>query len=264
MPVAGSAELTGRNAAVLTPGICSVTLRNNSIGEVVDIVSSAGLAGIEWGADVHVRDTATALEAGNATREAGLKVLSLGSYYRLGSLGDFGAVSALARTLKAPRIRVWAGETPSTDAGAKAWDDVVADAQRISEVAARDGLEIAFEYHAGTLTDTVETTLELLARVDRPNVGTYWQPAVGLTDQQAIASLLQVLGHVVGVHCFSWWPQRVRLPLTGRKQLWLSVADILREKGAPMDIMLEFVEGDLPENVARDGDFLNEVALGKD
>jgi 3-dehydroshikimate dehydratase len=264
MPIAGSAELTGRSAAVLTPGICSVTLRNSSIGEVVDIVSSAGLAGIEWGADVHVRDTATALEAGNATRQAGLKVLSLGSYYRVGNLGDFGAVTALALALNAPRIRVWAGETPSTDAGAKAWDDVVADAQRISDVAARDGLEIAFEYHSGTLTDTAETTLELLARVDRPNVGTYWQPAVGLTDQQAIESLLQVLGHVVGVHCFSWWPQRVRLPLRGRRRLWHSVADVLREKGAPTDMMLEFVEGDLPENVTRDGDFLNRAALGKD
>lgn len=256
--------MSRRSAAVLTPGICSVTLRNNSVGEVVDIVSSAGLAGIEWGADVHVRDAATALEAGNATREAGLKVLSLGSYYRLGGFGDFGAVTALALTLNAPRIRVWAGETPSTDAGAKAWDDVVADAQRISEIAARDGLGIAFEYHGGTLTDTAETTLELMARVDRPNVGMYWQPAVGLTDQQAIASLLQVLDHVVGVHCFSWWPRRERLPLTGRKQLWHSVADILRENGAPTDMMLEFVEGDLPENVTRDGDFLNHVARGKD
>jgi 3-dehydroshikimate dehydratase len=250
--------------ALLTPGICSVTLRDKGIAEVVDVVSGAGLAGIEWGTDVHVRNDASAREARNATRAAGLEVLSMGSYYRLGSFGDFTAVATLAVTLGAPRIRVWAGESASASAGAEAWDNVVADAQRIAKLAALEGLGIALEYHGGTLTDTVETTLELLARVDQPNVGTYWQPAVGLSDGEAITSLRQVLDHVVGVHCFSWWPDRERLPLTARKHLWHSVADILRQNGRPTDIMLEFVESDLPENVRRDGDFLYKVALGRE
>ncbi|MBT2531591.1 sugar phosphate isomerase/epimerase [Arthrobacter sp. ISL-48] len=257
-------ELADWNRSALIPGICSVTLRQRNIGEVVDVVSEAGLAGIEWGTDVHIRDAASADEARDATAASGLEVLSLGSYYRVGSFGDFAAPADLAVRLGAPRIRVWAGEHGSAQAGPDAWDAVVQDARRIAELASERSLEIAFEYHGGTLTDSADTTLQLLERVDRVNVRTYWQPAVGLSDQAALESLRRVLPYVSGVHCFSWWPEQERLPLSGRKQLWQSVADILREAGRPLDMMLEFVAEDLPANVSSDAGFLNHIALGED
>lgn len=257
-------DLADWNRSALTPGICSVTLRQYGIGEVVDAVAEAGLAGIEWGTDVHIRDEASADEAREATAASGLEVLSLGSYYRVGSFADFAALADLAVRVGAPRIRVWAGEQGSADAGADVWDAVVQDARRIAGLAADRALEIAFEYHGGTLTDTPDTTLQLVKQVDRGNVRTYWQPAVGLSDQAALASLHAVLPYVSGVHCFSWWPEQERLPLSGRKQLWQSVADILREEGRPLDMMLEFVSGDLPANVSRDAEFLNHIALGED
>ena len=49
--------------SVLTPGICSVTLRNSNIEDVVGVVSAARLAGIEWSSQAHVLDAATALQA---------------------------------------------------------------------------------------------------------------------------------------------------------------------------------------------------------
>lgn len=257
-------DLADWTRSVLTPGICSVTLRQSGIREVADTAAAAGLAGIEWGTDVHIKDGASAAEAREATAASGLEVLSLGSYYRVGSFGDFSVLADLAVTLGAPRIRVWAGERGSADAGADVWDPVVQDARRIAGLAGEYGLNIAFEYHGGTLTDTPGTAVQLVKQVDRDNVRTYWQPAVGISDQAALASLHTVLPHVSGVHCFSWWPEQERLPLSGRKQLWQSVADILRETGRPFDMMLEFVEGDLPENVSRDADFLNHITLGED
>jgi 3-dehydroshikimate dehydratase len=265
-------ELADWNRSALTPGLCSVTLRDKTIGEVVEIAAGAGLAGIEWGTDVHIRDEASAEEARTATRAAGLEVLSLGSYYRVGSGAGAGSgsgvgfedVAELAVRLGAPRIRVWAGGQGSADADSSVWTAVVQDAQRIAGVAADRGVDVAFEYHGGTLTDTPDTTLKLLEQVGRDNVRTYWQPAVGLSDQAALASLRRVLQYVSGVHCFSWWPEKHRLALSGRKQLWQSAADILREAGQPFDLMLEFVADDLPENVGHDADFLNHIALGED
>ena len=257
-------ELADWNRSALTPGICSVTLRQSGIGAVVEAVAEAGLAGIEWGTDVHIRDEASADEAREATAASGLEVLSLGSYYRVGSFGDFAALADISVRLGAPRIRVWAGDLGSADAGPDAWNSVLQDARRMAAVAGERGVEIAFEYHGGTLTDTPDTTLQLLEQVDRDNVRTYWQPAVGLSDQAALASLHRVLPYVSGVHCFSWWPEQERLPLNGRKQLWQSVADILREAGRPVDMMLEFVAEDLPANVSRDAEFLNHIALGED
>ncbi|VXB90586.1 AP endonuclease [Arthrobacter sp. 9V] len=250
--------------ADLTPGICSVTLRSKGIDEVVRISSSAGLAGIEWGTDVHVSDVDSAAHARNASKAAGLRVLSLGSYYRCGEFGDFGRVLDLATQLGAPRIRVWAGELGSAGASQEHWDAVVKDTRRIADLAAERGVAIAFEYHGNTLTDSPTTTLDLLNRVNHANVGTYWQPAVGLSDQQALESLHQVLPHVVGVHCFSWGPEAERFPLRNRKQLWQTVTDVLRGNGKDMDMMLEFVEDDLPDNVLNDVAFLHTITLGED
>ncbi|MFJ4027962.1 sugar phosphate isomerase/epimerase family protein [Paenarthrobacter sp. NPDC089989] len=250
--------------AELTPGICSVTLRAKDIDEVVSIASQAGLAGIEWGTDVHVSDAASAVHAREATEEAGLVILSLGSYYRAGSFGDFTRDLDLASALGAPRIRIWAGELGSAEANEEHWDAVVRDTQRIADLAEGQGIAIAFEYHGNTLTDSPATTLRLLERVGRGNVGTYWQPAVGLSDQQALESLHQVLPHVVGVHCFSWGPEAERHPLRARKLLWQTVSDVLRGNGKDLDIMMEFVADDLPGNVLSDAEFLHAITLGED
>ena len=250
--------------ADLTPGICSVTLRELGIDDIVRISADAGLAGIEWGTDVHVSDATSAAHAKEATEAAGLSVMSLGSYYRSGTFGDFEPVLTLAAALGARRIRVWAGELGSADASQEHWDAVVKDTQRIADLAAARGTAIAFEYHGNTLTDSPETTLELLRRVNHANVGTYWQPAVGLSDQQALESLHEVLPHLVGVHCFSWGPEAERHPLRSRKLLWQTVSDVLRGNGKDMDIMLEFVEDDLPDNVLNDAAFLHTITLGED
>lgn len=257
-------DLADWNRSALTPGLCSVTLRNSSIADVAEIAAEAGLAGVEWGTDVHIRDGSSAEEAREATLAAGLEVLSLGSYYRAGSFTDFDEAVELAVRLGAPRIRVWAGERGSAESDGGLRAAVVRDTQRIADIAGGQGLDLAFEYHGGTLTDTPDSTLQLLQDVGRENVRTYWQPAVGLSDQAALASLREVLPFVSGVHCFSWWPEQERLSLSGRKQLWRSAADVLREAGRPVDMMLEFVAGDLPENVSHDADFLNHIALGED
>jgi len=250
--------------ADLTPGICSVTLRSHGIDDVVRISSDAGLAGIEWGTDVHVSDAESAAHARKASEAAGLTVLSLGSYYRCGYFGDFDRILDLAAGLGAPRIRVWAGELGSAGASQEHFDAVAQDTRRIADLAAERGVAIAFEYHGNTLTDSPATTLDLLNRVNHANVGTYWQPAVGLSDQQALDSLHQVLPHVVGVHCFSWGPEAERFPLRNRKLLWQTVTDVLRGNGKDMDIMLEFVEDDLPDNVLNDAAFLHTITLGED
>ncbi|MGO4807731.1 sugar phosphate isomerase/epimerase family protein [Arthrobacter sp. 2MCAF15] len=249
-----------KQAATLTPGICSVTLRSHGIDEVVAVAAGAGLSGIEWGTDVHVVDAASADHARQACDAASLKVLSLGSYYRAGTFGDFDHAVALAVRAGAPRLRIWAGTVEPDDAPPQLWDAVVADTRRIAALAAEYGLQLAFEFHGGTLTSTVEGTLELLERVDRPNVGTYWQPTEGLSERDALASLRQVIGRVAAVHCFSWWPGTERLPLEGRTRLWQAVSEVVREHGRDMDMMLEFVEGDLPDNAVRDAGFLRRIA----
>ena len=88
-------------------GLTSVTFRQKSVEEIIALAAQAGLSGIEWGGDVHVApgDAASAAETARKTREAGLAVLSYGSYYRGGEGEDFAPILASARALGAPVIR---------------------------------------------------------------------------------------------------------------------------------------------------------------
>ena len=93
-------------------GLCSVTLRASSPGEVVDVAAAAGLTAIEWGGDVHVPtgDLSAATEVAARTAAAGLSVGSYGSYlFAEPELADdeIARVVDTATALGAPWIRVW-------------------------------------------------------------------------------------------------------------------------------------------------------------
>lgn len=240
---------------MLTPGLCSVTFRQLDPSALLDLAARAGLAAVEWGADVHVPvgDLATAREVAARTVDAGLVVASYGSYWRAGP-EDVGPVLATARALGAPRVRVWAGDTGSAAAGdrspvVRALADAVHRADDL-------GLQLGTESHGGTLTDTTASTLQLLAEVDdlagRPALTTYWQPTVDATDEEALAELAALTGRVSTVHAFSWGPGTTRNPLRTREALWTRVLDALRRTGGDHDVLLEFVTDDDPDVLARE------------
>lgn len=59
-------------------GLCSVTFRDRSVEEVVQLAKDAGLDAIEWGGKGHVphEDFEAAKKAARITEEAGLVVSS--------------------------------------------------------------------------------------------------------------------------------------------------------------------------------------------
>ena len=90
-------------------GMTSVTFREKTVSEIVDIACAAGLSHIEWGADRHVppHDQDAAGEAVSLMERHGLSCFSYGSYYRVGD-GDtavFRQICETARMLGASRRR---------------------------------------------------------------------------------------------------------------------------------------------------------------
>ena len=227
-------------------GLCSVTLRHLAAEEVVAVAAAAGLGVIEWGADVHVPpgDEAAVDAARSACERAGVAVASYGSYYRAGhdAADDFGAVLATAGRLGAGRIRFWAGATPSREAGPRQRAAVADAARRATEAAGEAGIEIALEYHGGTLADEPGSTLALLEAVD--GLRTYWQPPEGVPEDAALAGLRELLPRVAALHVFSWWPRDERRPLDARAGLWRRVFALAGSRGADLDALLEFVPDD--------------------
>lgn len=241
-------------------GLCSVTLRASTAEEVVDRAALAGLRRIEWGADVHAPpvDTDRLSAIREISHQRGLAVSSYGSYWRAGTqpISDAVLVIAAAEAIGAPRIRIWAGQVGTKEADEEVWGRTVDATRAAAAIAAERGIELAFEFHAGSLTDTVASTIELLARVDRPNISTYWQPPVDASDLEALAGLRALGDRVSAVHVFSWWPGQQRLPLAARADLWVGALHEIERLAEPIDLLLEFVPDDDPDLLPREAQTL--------
>lgn len=232
------------------PGMVSVTFRQLSVPEVVELAADAGLAAIEWGGDVHVPvgDHAAATRARELCERRGRTIASYGSYYRAGEHDptDFDAVVATAGELGAPSIRVWAGVHGSAEAGPVRRAGTVDALRRAVDSAADHGIGVALEFHPGTLTDTVESTLDLLGAVD--GLRTYWQPGRGTDfDGSAVEQVRALLPYLSTAHVFTWSAAGERLELAAGAELWRPVLAM-----APPYALLEFVAGDAPDAFRRD------------
>lgn len=249
---------------MINAGLCSVTLRGLPVDPIVDLVAKAGLTSVEWGGDVHVPlgDLAAAGRAAKATEEAGLRVASYGSYFRAGvhRLADFGPVLDCARTLGAPRIRIWAGDTSSMRTTRERRREVVETIQAAAGRAAAVDIELAVEYHSGTLADGSSSTEQLLDEVDRPNVFTYWRSPIGATKERAFRSLERLLPKVAAVHVFTGHPGQARCPMSEYAELWAGVVDRLGTEGRPVDVFLEFVPNNDAAALRRESSNLREMA----
>lgn len=251
---------------MIRPGLVSVTFRQLGIAEVVGVAAGAGLAGIEWGGDVHVPhgDLAAARLAAAATAGAGLRVACYGSYHRPGEApadpDDAAAVVRTASALGAPLIRVWAGRRGSAAADEEHWRRVVAGTRAVAGMAAAEGIGVAFEYHRNTLTDTRESAARLLGTLaDTPNVTTLWQPEPTRDAAENLADLTDVLPRLRNVHVFSWTPERVRLPLAARRSDWEVYLRVAATAPGERYALLEFVAGDDPARLAEDAATLHDL-----
>ncbi len=245
---------------MLHTGLLSVTFRKLSPQEIVSLVVEAGLEAIEWGGDVHVPpgNVELASEVRQLTEEAGLKVASYGSYYRLGSSSyKFEDVLDSAVALGAPTIRIWAGNKGSDIADEAWWDEVIEDTQRIASLAEAAGVRIAFEFHGNTLTDGLEPALKLLKGVNHPNVYTYWQPLPTLKQEDYLSDIEALSPWLTNVHVYYITPG-LRFPLAEGEAEWDKYMEALppsEERYA----MLEFVKDDSPQQFLDDAATLKRI-----
>lgn len=164
-------------------GLVSITFRQKSPEEVIELVKSAGLTAIEWGGDVQVPhgDIEIAKRVGELTRESGIDVVSYGSYYNYHAYyydhskdSTFEGTLNSAIALGTKIIRVWAGIKNFDETTEEERKPIYDNLKYAVEKADKHGITIATEFHPNTLTNTPEGAEETLANV--PGLKTYWQP----------------------------------------------------------------------------------------
>jgi hypothetical protein len=235
---------------MLLPGLCSVTFRALTPAQVAAAAAASGLQGIEWGSDVHAPpdQPATLREVRRVTADAGLAVTSYGTYYRLDDEPHpWERYLDAAAALGAPLLRIWAGRQGSAEVDDAQWARLVADSHRAATLAAARGLAVAYEFHGHTLTDSAAAARRLLAAVDHPALGVYWQSTIGLGEAGDLAALAAVRPWLRLVHCFWFQGQpREQLPLAAGRAAWRRYLAACAEPTVPRWVLLEFVrQGEL-------------------
>lgn len=248
----------------MCPGLVSVTFRKLTVPEIVKLAAGAGLECIEWGGDIHVPhgNIQAAAEAAKITVDSGLRVSAYGSYLRLGQIDgpSLEDVVETASVLGAPTIRVWAGVAGSVDSDSSTRRSVVSAALHLADLAMAAGLSISYEYHGNTLTDSMESTAQLLEETQHPAIFASWQPSVGWSLEKCQESLRSVLPRLKNVHAFHWWPDAgTRLSLAEGRDRWLAYVGTIRSAGLSPDVLLEFVRGDDPTLLAGEAQTLREI-----
>lgn len=262
---------------MLQPGICSLTLRTCTPLEVIQLAFDNGLVGIEWWGGEHVRpgDLEAARTIGRATREAGLAISTYGSYHRVGVTGTenpaFESVLETAVALGAPSIRVWAGDRNREAADQSFIEKVLAETNRLADLAASAGVSLTIEFHGGTLTNTNANAAWLAQTLPHRNVSFSWQPPHGFEVGHCLAGLRSLLPRLGTVHVFHWtigsfeknlwteaerkplWPDDFhRHPLTDGSERWASYFQLAHSAAGDRFALLEFVRDDSPQQAAAD------------
>lgn len=241
--------------------LVSVTFRKKSIDEIVWLTKSAGLDAIEWGGDSHVlpTDPATAEHALKACQENGIEISAYGSYYRALEDQDFAPVLETALTLKTPIIRIWAGWgiTHSSQCSPEDRATFTRNIANAVAMASEKGIIVATECHPNTLTDDIESTLQLLA--DVPGLYTYWQPRHDQTLEECLSDIRRLGKKCVNIHIFQRNAENKKVPLAVGKENW---AKWLAEAKAVTDtrsVGLEFVMGGTDEQFYADAEVVKEL-----
>lgn len=242
-------------------GLTSVTFRQKTIDEIVALAHKAQLDGIEWGGDLHVPagDVQAARHAAKATADAGLSVLSYGSYFHGDEGEDFAPVLESAKALGAPMVRVWAERSPYEECSAEAFSRCVTAFQKAADMAAEAGIAVGFEYHRGTFTQTRAGAAALLDAVSRENVSCYWQPNPDISLEEQLLEMDALLPRLSNIHVFYWTKNNVRHPLSEGIPLWEQYVKHLQKANVPRAMILEFVEGVSHEAFLRDAATLHRL-----
>lgn len=249
-------------------GLCSVTFRQFASSAIVSMAQDAGIDAIEWGTDVHLPpgDLKNARAVRLACSDSGIATPTVGSYIRCAetSSSDFLSVLETSQELGATSIRIWAGTQGSAETHTSQRKEITATINNYCDLAAEQGVELSLEYHQNTLTDTLDSTLQLLRDVDHVSLSTYWQPRKSGPVGDALIELDALKGHLHHVHVFHWESYAERYDLAEGSQYWAAVFAHLFALPKPTNLndrfaFLEFVKNDDPTQFRRDAATLKEI-----
>ncbi len=178
------------------------------LGEILPILAEAGYDAAEvWGPHVEGLDPSGLDAVRSQLTQCGPAVSLVSPYFDFTtseasarrSLELGGRTIDIAAALGARGLRCFTGKTGSDEATAAQWDRAVQGLRTLADAADERSLILALETHSRNLMDTIDSSAELVERIDRRNVGLIYQASTfGAEDY--LDALDRLAPHVVHVH----------------------------------------------------------------
>jgi len=246
-------------------GFVSVSFRPNSVEEIIEAATCAKLPIIEWGGDVHspAGDVATAEKIKALSDAAGIKLLTYGSYYRVGinPAEEFSGVIASAKALGVDIIRVWGYKRVFDEFSSEEWQSVVGEGKRIAEMAKEAGVTVCLECHNNTVTENYECALKYIEAVGSPALRMYWQYNEKRDFEYNIAAARAIAPYTECIHVFNHTDEGKKASLALGLDKWRKYLDVFRDEAKKRDIpmLLEFMPDGSIESLPTEGAALLEL-----
>lgn len=241
-------------------GITSVTFRSRSAEEIVGYCQRCGIAAIEWGSDVHVKpgEREQAERIRRITENAGIRVSSYGSYYRLGETGvnEFESYAKTAQALNAPVIRIWGGSKAHRDLSKSEYKSLIDEAGEICKTAEKYSISVAFEYHNDSLTDSKDAALKALSDIGADNLGMYYQYDPWISCEDNYETLKAFLPYLKMIHVFNVDEKinRYSIKEHNGEEFWRNIIKILGQSNTEVCMLFEFLKEETFDELKRETD----------
>jgi len=248
---------------MLFSGITSNTFRSLDFQKVIGSTKIAQLEGVEWECDVHVPlgNVQMAEIIKKQTLDAGLKIFSIGSYFKAGDSYDaskaFLPVIDCAQTLKTPVIRVWVGSRSSVNCDEEYYKKVLKDTKTICNMAWRAAKTVCFESHRGTLSDSPQMILRLIKDAETDNLKMNWKPNREKTFEENQADLRLILPHLQHIHVSNKSQKGDGILLSEAAEEWKRYIEIIRQNPKNKCFFLRFIMNDGFKRLDEDAALLN-------
>lgn len=224
-------------------GVASVTFRNKSIEEIVEICKREKVDYIEWGADVHVKTFDDAKKAKSLCDAAGIKISSYGSYYSVGSNKheEWKSLCENASVMDASSIRVWLGKKDSEKTSDEEYANILSDCKTICQIAKDYGITVAPECHDNTFNNNTDAILRFIGDLNMDNFKTYFQSRYFRMEYD-LDRIDRTFDHILNMHVSYSDLKREQLFRKKDKNYLDTLLKKMLSKGFEGVIILEFTE----------------------
>ena len=223
-------------------GFTSTSLRQiKDLKKIVDIAKKSGAQCVEWGGDIHVTDITSARKAKELCDDAGIRICSYGSYYRVGdcNMAEWEKICEIAGEMNAKSVRVWLGKADSEKTDDETYAKLVEDAKSMCAVAARYGLDVCPECHGNTYNNNTDAFLKIREDVGCDNFTTYFQ-SLYRRKEYDLDRIERTLPYIGCVHVSYFEQFREQFPKHNPKYM-ASLLKKLADCGYDGDVLVEFV-----------------------